>query len=160
MVLPFSAVLWYRSQAQTEYQRSDVTPYKSLAIYLHDGVCSLQLLSMADKTNIPSKGARELSYDPRPQKKSFYFYSKKNEPGNYRVTWIGFPLWLTTITLALLAAVPLLFSPVRDLRRKRKGWCVTCGYDLFASKSNRCSECGQSFHRRDVAAAHRRRRGQ
>ena len=55
---------------------------------------------------------------------------------------LSVPLWLTTV---LFGALPL-YHRLDHRRRERKklGLCVTCGYDLRASK-DRCPECGEEF---------------
>ena len=61
-----------------------------------------------------------------------------------RPLWIGFSV-NTTLFAGLWAL--LLFGPsvawrLMLRRRTTKGWCVGCGYDLAASKSPKCPECG------------------
>ncbi|HEY2589604.1 MAG TPA: hypothetical protein VGI81_27915 [Tepidisphaeraceae bacterium] len=57
-----------------------------------------------------------------------------------RAEWLGVPLWLP----ALLLAIPPAARMVRRTRRHHRltmGHCATCGYDLRAS-TDRCPECG------------------
>lgn len=55
--------------------------------------------------------------------------------------------WVMVIGLGILLGVPCGIFRIQDLRRFRKqyqmahGLCLTCGYDLRASK-DRCPECG------------------
>ena len=55
----------------------------------------------------------------------------------------SFPLWIPTLTFALLPAYALL-PYHRRRKRKKLGLCVKCGYDLRGSK-DRCPECGEEF---------------
>ncbi len=50
----------------------------------------------------------------------------------------------------VLAAYPVIVftrGPLRRRRRKRKGLCLTCGYDLTGNESGVCSECGTEIER-------------
>ena len=53
---------------------------------------------------------------------------------------IRFPLWALFALLPLYPAAAFIRGPVRRWRRRRKGCCVTCGYDLTGV----CPECGES----------------
>ena len=69
-------------------------------------------------------------------------FGRDTGAGDDRTLYIGFtaPYWLMLIGFSvapLLAAIRLL---LRD-RRRRRGLCARCGYDLRASKI-RCPECG------------------
>jgi len=52
------------------------------------------------------------------------------------------PWLISTVTMVLWCMAP--FVSRRALRRKRRlrGLCVTCGYDLTGNESGRCPECG------------------
>ncbi len=145
LLLPFSATLWYKSVYSQQHQRFDITHYQSMRVYLHDGFCSLRLLTMPTRVAGKSEFFDELQYDPRPRKQSFFFVTRKNGP--YRVTWLVFPLWVSTSFLALLGTLPLAHGPVQKWRRKRNGLCLECGYNLEGNRSGRCPECGVKFRK-------------
>ncbi len=52
-------------------------------------------------------------------------------------------LWGLTGALALYPAWALMFGPVRRWRRRRRGLCVGCGYNLTGNVSGVCPECGR-----------------
>jgi hypothetical protein len=58
--------------------------------------------------------------------------------------WIGVPLWCIIVPIA----IPTSLAWRRDLRialvrrRRMKGLCVACGYNLTGNTSGRCPECG------------------
>lgn len=140
VMLPFSAALWYRSH-QTPYQhRFDATLYKSAWVYLRQGICAVHILNMPTKTASRSSFDTGLNYDAVPGNRRLMFSSEWKGP--YRMTWVVFPLWMTTALLALTGTVPLLLTPGRQWLRRLRGQCVMCAYDLTANRSGRCPECG------------------
>lgn len=54
---------------------------------------------------------------------------------------------LPLLSLCLISAIyPIIVfycGPLRLWKRRRKGWCLECGYDLKGNVSGICSECGQ-----------------
>ena len=55
------------------------------------------------------------------------------------------PLWLTTLLFATYPAIAFLRGPLRRWhrrRRRRRGLCIKCSYDLTANVSGVCPECG------------------
>ena len=58
-------------------------------------------------------------------------------------TTITVPWWLVTPACAAYPAIALIRAPLRRRRRRRlKGLCLACGYDLTGNVSGRCPECG------------------
>ncbi len=57
---------------------------------------------------------------------------------------VGLPLWFVSLVSGMFPSVAFLRGPVRRWRRKRKGLCVACGYNLQGNMSGVCSECGKS----------------
>ncbi|MCH7883856.1 MAG: hypothetical protein IIC01_01275 [Planctomycetes bacterium] len=145
LALPLSVLLWHASHRSPVHRRYDVTLYKSLRVYLKDGVCGLRLLSMPTKTASRSEFHAPLNADAMPNQRSLQLSSRRQGP--YRITWLVFPLWLSTSILALIGAVPLLRGPIRQRIRRWRGQCIVCGYDLTGNRSGRCPECGQRFRR-------------
>ena len=142
LALPFSAVVWYRSHQEAFFHRYDLTLYKSLWVYLKDGRCGLEMLSMPNKVASRSEFHAPLEYDPLAGRGFVQLHSYSH--GRYRTTWFVFPLWLPTIGLLLLSALPLASRPVRRWWRHRRGLCIECGYNLTGLRSDRCPECGES----------------
>ena len=56
--------------------------------------------------------------------------------------WIHFPLPVACGLLAVYPATAFIRGPLRKYRRRRKGLCVGCGYDLTGNESGVCPECG------------------
>ena len=63
-------------------------------------------------------------------------------PSFHGLRLIVVPVW----AFALIAALPpaaWLRGRIRRHRRRRRGLCPRCGYDLTGNTSGRCSECGE-----------------
>ena len=54
------------------------------------------------------------------------------------------PLWLPTILLAACPTLAFIGGPFRRHRRRRRGECIGCGYDLTGNESGVCPECGEA----------------
>ncbi len=67
-------------------------------------------------------------------------------PHLYRVArgaWVlTVPLWIPFVLFAAYPTVAFIRGPLRRWRRRRKGLCIDCGYDLTGNVSEVCSECG------------------
>ena len=62
---------------------------------------------------------------------------------NVEYTAVVVGLWLPTAIFAAYPSIAFIRGPVRRWRRRRKGWCVKCGYDLIENVSGVCPECGE-----------------
>jgi len=142
-VLPLSVSLWHKSHRSAELYRFDVTLYKSLHVYLKDGVCGLRLLVLPTKTASRSEFRSPLVYDARPESRSLLWRSTRKGP--YRITWLVFPFWLPTGGLTLVGTLPIVRGPIQRWWRRRHRRCEDCGYDLRGSRGGRCPECGEYF---------------
>ena len=52
------------------------------------------------------------------------------------------PLWIPFLLFATYPTIAFYRGPLRRYRRRRKGLCVKCGYNLTGNVSGACSECG------------------
>ena len=59
-----------------------------------------------------------------------------------QVNSIRLPLWLGMIMLAAYPTLVYIRGPARHRRRRRKGLCLKCGYNLTGNISGVCPECG------------------
>ena len=74
-----------------------------------------------------------------------FHFIRYSTPPTYNTTAekqriVVLPMWFAALVLAVLPAVSLRRGYVRR-RRRAKGHCISCGYDLRAS-TDRCPECG------------------
>ncbi|MCH9033111.1 MAG: hypothetical protein IID42_01240 [Planctomycetes bacterium] len=56
-------------------------------------------------------------------------------------TKVSLPFWMPFIFLGAYPTLAFIRGPLRRYRRRKRGLCVTCGYDLRGSPE-RCPECG------------------
>ncbi len=54
------------------------------------------------------------------------------------------PLWVPFLILATYPAIALIRDPVRRWRRRKRGLCIQCGYNLTGLTEARCPECGRA----------------
>jgi hypothetical protein len=59
-------------------------------------------------------------------------------------TEIACSLWLPFIVFAIYPALALVRGPLRRWRRRRRGMCLNCGYNLTGNVSGMCPECGEA----------------
>ena len=138
--LPLSIAFWHRSHEHPVRYRFDLTLYKSLDVYLKDGVCGMHLLSMPTKTASRTEFLAPLLYDPTPNRASLLLSTSQSGP--YHYTWFVFPFWLSTSLLIVMGATPVFRGPMTLWWRRRMGRCTACGYNLTGNRSGRCPECG------------------
>ncbi len=65
--------------------------------------------------------------------------------GGVRSGRIGvmFPLWAPCLLLAVYPTIAFIRGPYSRHRRRKKGLCLNCGYNLTANVSGVCPECGE-----------------
>ena len=53
------------------------------------------------------------------------------------------PLWMPFVLFAAYPALAFIRGPVRRWRRRKRGLCTHCGYNLTGLTEPRCPECGE-----------------
>jgi hypothetical protein len=142
VTLPLIVVQWHRSHKEPVHYRWDLTVYKSMDLYLKDGVCGMHVLSMPTRVGSRTEHASRINYNASPNGSSLYLSS--NATGRYRHTWLVFPFWLPALLLACCGILPVMQGPVRRWWRAMKGRCIYCAYDLRGSHG-KCPECGWRY---------------
>ena len=56
---------------------------------------------------------------------------------------VRIPLWMPVMLFGAWPAVAFLRGPLRRRRRRKRGECVHCGYNLTGLPEPRCPECGK-----------------
>ena len=62
-----------------------------------------------------------------------------------QLTNITCPLLIPLLLFASYPTIAFIRGPLRRYRRRRKGLCLRCGYDLTGNVTGICSECGHSI---------------
>lgn len=57
---------------------------------------------------------------------------------------VSVPLWMIAILLAIYPSIAFIRGPLRRRRRRQRGLCLNCAYDLTGNISGVCPECGVS----------------
>lgn len=65
-------------------------------------------------------------------------------PGIFH-TFLRFPLWEASALFALYPTLTFIRGPLRRWRRRRKGLCLNCGYNLTGNVTGVCPECGEGL---------------
>jgi len=69
--------------------------------------------------------------------------SKPDAYEEYLVREVAVPFWFLLVAFAPYPTLAFIRGPFRCWRRRRKGCCIRCGYNLTGNVSGRCPECGQ-----------------
>lgn len=66
----------------------------------------------------------------------------------FNSTWIFFvifcPFCVPVLFLAAYPTIAFIRGPLRRRRRRRRGLCIRCGYNLQGNESGVCPECGEA----------------
>ncbi len=66
----------------------------------------------------------------------------RRTPAGIRVKGTEVPLWFPFVIFSAYPAIAFVRGPLRRRRRRKRGECVACGYDLTGNVSGVCPECG------------------
>ena len=72
--------------------------------------------------------------------------ARHDGPRGIAMTKVEVSLWLPALVLMIYPmTVFVLRGPLRRRRRRKRGLCVACGYNLRGLHEPRCPECGREF---------------
>ncbi len=55
------------------------------------------------------------------------------------------PCWFVVLLSAMYPTITFIRGPYRRYRRRKKGLCLACGYNLTGNVTGICSECGEKI---------------
>ena len=73
--------------------------------------------------------------------KTIHYYEHVTADGS-RTCQFAVRAWVLAIGFSAYPLIAFHCGPLRQCRRRRRGCCVACGYDLTGNTSGICSECG------------------
>ena len=80
---------------------------------------------------------------PRVEDRIFSFKTKTSTGITYAGdSIIRITLWHVGCLFAFYPTIVFIRGPLRRWRRRKKGLCLSCGYDLTGNESSVCPECG------------------
>ena len=59
---------------------------------------------------------------------------------------VSAPAWGPFLALAAYPTLAFIRGPLRRWRRRKRGQCINCGYDLTGNESGTCPECGMETY--------------
>lgn len=72
----------------------------------------------------------------------FLAYQRLPYKGNWQYLGVHMAWWMLVPMVTGYPILNLLRGPIRRFRRRRRGLCVKCGYNLSGNASGVCPECG------------------
>ncbi|MBU0717644.1 MAG: hypothetical protein KJ749_05290 [Planctomycetes bacterium] len=60
-----------------------------------------------------------------------------------RIASLGARVWVVAFLLGIYPAVSFIRGPLRRRRRRKRGLCIKCGYNLTGNVSGVCPECAE-----------------
>jgi hypothetical protein len=137
---------------------------RSVSLYGYDGVVQIGVIRYDFNAPLTPEQIRRMQrvWELRPKATSrgsppvspFILYSFASRsaaaPGQPAQWGLSFRLWPVAVVAAVIPGL-WVRRRIRQARRARMGWCLSCGYDLHATPE-RCPECGAVSKGRPAAA--------
>lgn len=105
-------------------------------------------------------GPPPIHIPPRPQWETYINIAAYGRLPDFAFTWnttirtaipgvtlarhgfVRFPLWIPAVLLIITPIRSAIRGPIMQRRRKKRGQCLHCGYNLTGNITGICSECG------------------
>ncbi len=129
------------------------------------GTPRIHILPIDAAWPIPRRPNRNImaAYIPQPQWQTWVNIGGYNEVSDFAFTWntvfrtgvpgftisrhsyVRFPLWIPALLLIITPIRSAIKGPIIQRRRKKRGECIHCGYNLTGNTTGVCPECGNEF---------------
>ena len=76
----------------------------------------------------------------------FFYAHHRTASQEYRA--LKMPYWAVLLLFSAYPTIALIRGPLRRWRRRRRGLCVNCAYNLTGNVSGVCPECGSLVQQR------------
>jgi hypothetical protein len=126
----------HRGRLRISYGRASDCPKCSKTVANHDAECPIA----SPRHHASSLPAVTMHFD-------FGVSFSTWVLAGWRTRNLYVPLWLMCLLFAAYPTIAFIRGPVRRYRRRRKGLCIRCGYDLTGNVSGTCPECGTEVQR-------------
>jgi hypothetical protein len=136
-------VLWFRDRPDERLYVYSKTGWLRFAHFRHPGVALWGRGSLAGPGPIGGHAnvIPPIQGQPIIPHLLYYVHTPMDRPGtNY--LGIAVPHWPFVALFGAASLYALAAHPFRRWRRRRRGLCLRCGYNLTGNVSGRCPECG------------------
>ena len=96
-------------------------------------------------TSVPPNVVMNLSQGWYVSRSSSFYWMPAIYYRNGSLAGVRIPLWMLFLLLATYPTLAFIRGPLRRWRRRKRGECVNCGYNLTGNVTDVCSECGVSM---------------
>lgn len=81
---------------------------------------------------------------------------RRGKPFNLRTYSLSLPLWAIALVFGAYPTISVAWRATRRYRRRQRGLCLHCGYDLTGNESGICPECGHKAELRSSQVGQQR----
>ncbi len=148
-----TTLLWYRSHSTADTVSLTVTEQSYVSLfsclghidtYYYD--CdSGEVAAWQDIDRSVRQEYDRLVIEGTERSRSFSYFGYEKIVARGRVLGrvvVSFPHWFLLVLLTAYPTIAFIRGPLRRWRRRRKGLCLKCAYDLTGNVSGVCPECG------------------
>jgi hypothetical protein len=136
-ILAVGAVTYWRGIPENEIWISDTTPSRPWRAAMIRGTLHVVVMGTGGKLAPPTGIRKSAQWGP--------FYVRSLNIGSIQSRGFGVPFWALGLLFAFYPSLALITGPIRRRRRRRRGLCLRCGYNLTGLPEPRCPECGTAF---------------
>ena len=139
-----TAAAWYCQLVGPTGTAFQVTGSTRVAYAVTNSVASIHVLTQTSESQLQvgaTASSRSVGFGGL---QLWYVKSRAfHGTGDTYAVRLHFPIWLPTVlVVGSWIALPFVSRRLKRRRRRKRGLCVKCGYDLTGNESGVCPECG------------------